>query len=172
MITTMKCSRKSLYSIKKTDEFTAKVLGDVSDEVQKIAKDLHAQASIDTTGVPKLDDMMREMYGTELSDDSTIKSIFATNKGYAGLFAPCVEVPGGFKPNFKYRYLTEDIPNGFCVLKGFALITKTPTPTIDKVLAWAENWMQKDYLGKDLHETAAPQNLGCSSLSDLKALYT
>lgn len=32
------------------------------------------------------------MYADELEDPSTVQSIFATNRGYAGLFAPLIPV--------------------------------------------------------------------------------
>lgn len=36
-------------------------------------------------------------------------------------------------PNFKYRYLMEDIPFGLLVMKGVAVMAAVPTPTMDKV---------------------------------------
>ena len=40
---------------------------------------------------------------------------------------------GKFVPNFKFRYLLEDIPYGLAVIKGIAQVTGVQTPHIDKV---------------------------------------
>ena len=40
---------------------------------------------------------------------------------------------GKFVPNFKFRYLWEDIPFGMAVIKGIATIAGVQTPNIDKV---------------------------------------
>ncbi len=40
---------------------------------------------------------------------------------------------GKFVPNFKYRYLMEDIPFGLVVMRGVASIAGVATPNMDKV---------------------------------------
>lgn len=40
------------------------------------------------------------------------------------------------------RYLTEDIPNGLCVIKGLAVLVDCPTPTLDKTVVWAQSVMR------------------------------
>ena len=52
-----------------------------------------------------------------MTDDSTLKSCMNTNPGYKGLTHPCLEVDGGFMPDLKYRYLSEDVPTGMCFNK-------------------------------------------------------
>ena len=41
---------------------------------------------------------------------------------------------GKFVPNFKFRYLWEDVPFGMAVIKGIATIAGVQTPNIDKVI--------------------------------------
>ena len=74
---------------------------------------------------------------------------------------------GRFAPDFGYRYLTEDIPRGQCVLKGVAQIAQVETPTIDRLIRWADSVTGKRYLTDDgilnpvtVRETAAPQAFG------------
>jgi NAD/NADP octopine/nopaline dehydrogenase, alpha-helical domain len=158
-----------------TDDFTAEVMQKTSDEVLAIASALQAAIG-QSIPVPALDDMMREMYADELEDASTMKSIFRTNLGYQGLFAPMIKTDDGrFAPNFGYRYLTEDIPRGQCVLKGLALLAGVATPTIDRLIRWAGSVMGIEYLSDDgefnpkiLQKTAAPQAFGLSTIEAIR----
>lgn len=159
-----------------TTEFTGGVLNSCSDDVQALAAALSKKLGIDLSGTPKLDEMMIEMYTGEIEDETSYKTIFATNKGYAGLYAPCVEKGNGFGPDFKYRYMTEDIPYGLCVLKGLADIVDVKLPMLEKIVIWAQGWMGKEYIvdgkltGKDVGETTAPQALGVNTLEELKKI--
>jgi hypothetical protein len=154
-----------------TDDFTADVMTRTSNEVLATVRAVERVAG-ETLPVPGLDDMMREMYRDELVDPSTMKSIFRTNRGYAGLEAPMLETADGrYAPNFGYRYLTEDIPRGQCVLKGVASLAGVQTPMIDTLIRWAGDMMGKQYLTDDgrlnpqtLAETAAPQAFGLHSV--------
>jgi opine dehydrogenase len=154
-----------------TDDFTADIMQKTSDEVIAIANALQTATGREIP-VPTLDDMMREMYADELEDPTTMKSIFRTNLGYQGLFAPMIKTDDDrFAPNFGYRYLTEDIPRGQCVLKGVALLAGVPTPTIDRLIRWAEGVMGVQYLSEDgefnpntVRETAAPQAFGFNTI--------
>lgn len=80
---------------------------------------------------------------------------------------------GKFLPNFKYRYMTEDISFGLAVVKGIADIAGVDTPSIDKVLYWAQGILNKEYVvngrlvGKDVGETRAPQRYGLITLKDI-----
>lgn len=126
--------------------------------------------------------MMREFYGDEIVDPTNTKTIFSTNKGYAGLFAPMNKTEDGkFVPNFRYRYLVEDIPNGLCVLKGIAMLVNVKTPCIDKIILWAQKHLKKHYLnedgsvGPDFDKTHAPQATHIMDLtgsSDLNTLFS
>jgi hypothetical protein len=69
--------------------------------------------------------------------------------------------------------MTEDISFGLAVVKGIADIVGVPTPSIDKVLYWAQGILTKEYVvdgklvGKDVGETRAPQRYGLNSLKDI-----
>lgn len=157
-----------------TDDFTADVMTQTSNEVLAIASAVSASSNM-SIPVPALDEMMREMYADELEDPSTMKSIFRSNLGYKNLYAPMVETADGrFAPNFGYRYLTEDIPRGQCVLKGVALLAGVETPTINRLIRWAGEAMDKPYLLENgdfnpalVKETAAPQAFGLDSMESI-----
>jgi len=157
---------------------TTQLIGDIltegSNEVQMIAKAISQKLNVDLSYVPKLDDMMKVMYKSSIEDDSSMASIFATNTGYKGLIAPMTQLDDGkYVPNFNYRYLTEDIPLGLVVIHGLAELADVDTPTIDKIITWAQEKIGKQYLidgkltGKDVKETACPQAFGFTNLNDL-----
>jgi len=136
-----------------TDDFTADIMKKASHEIVSVAR------SLNLSEVPEVDEMMRQFYGDNLKDPSTIKSIFCTNIGYVGLTAPMKEVEGGgYVPDFHYRYLSEDIPNGLCLVKEIASLLDKATPTIDMLICWAQEHLGKSYMsstgqlnGKDAH---------------------
>jgi hypothetical protein len=110
-------------------------------------------------------------YGTDIADPTTLRSTIATNRAYAGIRAPMVPVEGGWLPDPNSRFFHEDIPFGLVVLKGLAALASIPTPTLDAVLGWAQQWMGKRYLehgalsGADVATSGAPQRFGLDSLS-------
>ncbi|KAL6049607.1 hypothetical protein QOT17_020358 [Balamuthia mandrillaris] len=99
-----------LLFFQNVDEFTADVLTAVSDEVQGIKYTLEDRLSLNLHAVPTLENMMREMYKDEIQDNSTLLSIFRTNRGYDGLYAPMVFRDGAYFPDFTHEYMTEDVP--------------------------------------------------------------
>lgn len=70
-----------------------------------------------------------------------------------------------------------DISLGLCGYRGLAEIVGVETPTFDRIISWAQGYMEKEYLvgtslnGKDLGETNAPQRFGIRTIQDLKDLY-
>lgn len=47
------------------------------------------------------------------------------------------------------RLFWEDIPYGLCVLKSVAKMLDVPTPTMDKMIRWHQQFMGKTYLTSD-----------------------
>jgi hypothetical protein len=83
------------------------------------------------------------------------------------------EVEGGWAPDFKNRYFTEDIPEGFAMYKGIADLAEVPTPVIDEIFAFFQGFMGKEYIkdgklcGANVSETKSPQAYGVTTLADL-----
>ena len=52
-------------------------------------------------------------------------------------------------PDFNFRYLSEDVPTGLCFTRGVGELLGVKTPSIDKVLLWAQEKLKKEFIGKD-----------------------
>mmetsp|Transcript_124564 Transcript_124564/g.219270 ORF Transcript_124564/g.219270 Transcript_124564/m.219270 type:complete len:457 (+) Transcript_124564:66-1436(+) len=126
------------------------------------------------TDVKQLKEYIFQCYGKQIADPSTTKGVFSTNNGYKGFRCPMKEVEGGFVPDFKNRYFSEDFPDSFAIYKGLADLVDYPTPTMDRCFLWAQPYMEKEYVtgevgkakldGKDAMSTKAPQAFGFTTL--------
>merc|ERR1712157_631147 len=115
-----------------------------------------------------------DCYDGQMTDTSTLKGCMNTNKAYDGLTHPCLGDAGNYMPDLKYRYLAEDVPTGLCFAKGMAEILSIPTPTIDKVMLWAQECIGLEIMvdgkmeGKDISKTRAPQGVGITTFEAFK----
>jgi hypothetical protein len=155
------------------DEFTEKVLLGMTAEVQTVCRKMESLVpGLTLKDACTLKQWYMDCYDGQMTDTSTLKGCMNTNKAYNGLTHPCKDEAGGFMPDLKYRYVAEDVPTGLCFAKGLAELLSIPTPTIDKVLMWAEKCLGKQFYvdgkfcGKDLGETRAPQGVGITNISD------
>ena len=53
---------------------------------------------------------------------------------------------GSYMPNFKVRYLTQDIPYGLLYNRGVAELAGVKTPNIDEVIEFSQKKIGKTYL--------------------------
>mmetsp|Transcript_5881 Transcript_5881/g.9112 ORF Transcript_5881/g.9112 Transcript_5881/m.9112 type:complete len:457 (+) Transcript_5881:65-1435(+) len=160
------------------DESTMKCMQDVSDDLRAIVTRL-SELTKDPTYLEDWNDIynaMKEYYKSSISDDSKLLYCFTKNSGYTGLLTPMKQLDNKrWVPDFTSRYFVEDIPYGLCMAKGIAEILNVETPTIDKYIVWAQANFGKEYvvngrlIGKDMHETAAPQTFGIYDLESLLA---
>jgi hypothetical protein len=158
------------------DEFTAGVLTGISDEVQATARKMESLVpGLDLGDAATIYDWYMACYSDQIEDSSTLKLAMNTCKAYVGLTHPCKEEGGGFMPDLKYRYLSEDVPTGLCFSKGLAEILEVPTPTMDKVMMWAQECIGLEIMvdgkmcGKDIAKTRAPQGMGITTADDFIA---
>lgn len=149
------------------------MLDGLSNEIGQ-AVEVLKKAGADLAGWQPIDVYLLDVYGDVISDHSSTAQIFATNDAFRGLKAPVTEVEGGkFVPNFRTRYLTEDLPHGLAVLRGVAEICGVETPMMDKVLLWAQPKIEKEYLvdgkiqGKDIAQSGCPQRFGITTPEQL-----
>merc|ERR1740123_1193393 len=154
------------------DEFTEKVLLGMTDEVQAVCRKMEKLVpGLSLKDACTLKQWYMDCYDGQMSNTSTLKTCMNTNKAYDGLTHPCNGEPGNFMPDLKYRYLMEDVPTGLCFAKGLAEILGIPTPTIDKVLVWAQGCIGLEIMvdgkmkGKDLDKTRAPQGVGITTVA-------
>jgi len=147
----------------------------MSDEILQVVKDITAQSpSTDLSRVGHTFDWFKRSYANDIEDKSSLFKAITTNRAYKGLTHPMVQTDDGkWVPNFKHRYIVEDMPFGLIVARGIAEVVGTKTPHIDKLIEWTQQIMGKEYLvdgkiqGKDVKESRAPQRYGFTTLKDL-----
>ncbi len=158
------------------DDPTGEKLTKVQDEILDIARYLEVNHKLHLKGMMSFKDFFLECYEDSIADKSTMGSMIRTNKGYKGLTHPMIETPDGkFLPNFKSRYLYEEVPEGLAVTKGIAELCGLQTPEIDELMKFASKATGLQFLAEDgrlagapdLAMTRSPQALGISSIEDL-----
>ena len=97
--------------------------------------------------------------------------------GFKGIYSPMKEVSNGFIPDLDSRYFVEDLDYGLCIIKSFAQILDVNTPTVDRIIYWAQKLANKEYLingslcGKDAASLVIPQNIGITTKEALINYY-
>jgi len=159
------------------DEFTEKVLVEMTDEVQAVCRKMESLVpGLSLSDACTLKQWYMDSYDGQMADTSSLKACMNTNSAYKGLTHPCKADAGGFMPDLQYRYLAEDVPTGLCFSKGLAEIIGVKTPTIDKVMVWAQECIGLEIMvngkmtGKDLHKTRAPQGVGITTTAEFLKL--
>ncbi len=155
-------------------------MSSLSDEIFAVRGDLERRyPGLDLAAVHHIFDWTLRAYGKYITDDTDLRSRFASNQAYAGLTCPMLPAPGGgFLPDFNARHLSEDIPYNLAAVRGLAQLCGVATPTTSRILTWAQGVLGKEYLldghlkGKDLARTFAPQRFGFTSLELIPELAT
>mmetsp|Transcript_471 Transcript_471/g.1349 ORF Transcript_471/g.1349 Transcript_471/m.1349 type:complete len:426 (+) Transcript_471:83-1360(+) len=152
------------------DDFTETVLLGMTDEVQAVCRKMEKMVpGLCLKDACTLKQWYLDCYDGQMTDTSTLKGCMNTNKAYDGLTHPCKGEAGNYMPDLNYRYLAEDVPTGLCFAKGMAEILSLSTPTIDKVIIWAQGCIGLEIMvdgkmtGKDLAKTRAPQGVGITT---------
>lgn len=156
------------------DEFTEKVLLEMTEEVQAVCRKMESLVpGLSLADACTLKQWYMDCYDGQMSDTSTLKSCMNTNKAYDGLTHPCTAVEDEkFMPDLKYRYIAEDVPTGLCFAKGLAEIIEITTPRMDKVVMWAQECLGQEFLkngkmcGADIAKTRAPQGVGINTVAE------
>jgi len=151
------------------------IMAGVDDEIQAVAHALRTQFKMGGVVVPRIHPMLVSWYEPELiGDASTLLSYFRTNQGYAGIDTPMKKLSESeWEPDFNGRYFTEDIPFGLVITRGIAELAGTETPTIDMLILWAQEKMNKQYLvdgklaGADVKDSFSPQAFGVKDPHEL-----
>jgi len=159
------------------DEYSAEVLTAIDNELQQIKGALCKRfPQLDLSHVMPIAKRIVTQYGSDVKDTSSLKSIFCSNVGYKGCSTPMKDVGNGrVMPNVNTRLFWEDIPYGLCILKNMAeLLGNFPTPTMDFLIRWHQQFMGVEYLSSDgqlnplvLEQTGTPYKYGIHNLQDL-----
>ena len=75
----------------------------------------------------------------ESTDAVSLARKLRSIEAFKGIASPMKEVEGGFAPDFRSRYFTEDFPYGLRFVHHLAHEKGVPSPTIDRILAWGES---------------------------------
>ncbi|MEA2021023.1 MAG: NAD/NADP octopine/nopaline dehydrogenase family protein [Candidatus Caldatribacteriota bacterium] len=152
----------------------AKTLKEMSDEILILSEKIKVlDKDLNLDHVLGLMDWLIYSYEGSIADKSTLQTCFNTNSAYRGLRAPVKKENDYFLPDFRARYLTEDVPYGLVVTKAIAQLAKVDMPTIDEVILTISKWIGKEYIkggyleGKDIKDTRIPQNYGINSLEEI-----
>lgn len=162
--------RNILFYAEWTDFASEMMLG-CDDELQSTCRRIEGAENIDLSGVIPL----KQHYGIKDVPGLTHKMQSITSM--QSLTSPMLLDGEKYIPDFDSRYFLEDFPYGLCILKGFAELVGKPTPYMDCILKWYCDIAEKSYYtgddfnGKDLLETAIPQNYGINSLKELADFY-
>jgi hypothetical protein len=158
----------------------ADVVARLSQDAVSVAQEIEERSDRTlhlSDGVIPIHDWLRRAYSRVTADTSSVGTCFRTGPIQARK-APMIELrPGKFVPNFDYRYLTEDVPYGLVVTRAIADLVGVETPTIDEVIAWAQDVLFRSYLvegelrGVDAKVLPIPQNYGIAGLHDLLEWY-
>lgn len=156
------------------DDYTADVLQNLSDEIQLVRCELEASFDyLDLSAVRPLDEWLCRSYADHIQDESSLRTYFTTNSSYIGLRVPMRQTEDGLVPDFRARYLTEDVPYGLLAARGIAELAGVPTPSMDRVIHWSQGKLGKEYLvdgklvGKDVGSTRAPQRFGYQDMQSM-----
>lgn len=160
------------------DATMAEILQELSDEVLAIRHRLEdTSPTLDLSAVRSLAEWLRRSYEKDVTDHANLQSYFVTNRSYTGLKAPMRIQNGKLYPDFQARYLSEDVPYALVATRGIAELAGIPTPTMDRVITWAQDKLGKEYLlsgslnGRDLDLSRAPQRYGINTLDKLISTY-
>lgn len=83
------------------------------------------------------------------SNNNSILDSFINSKTLRAIKTPCKENNGYWEINKQHRFFSDDIYYGLCIAKWFSEKLKLQTPQIDKILHWAQQYLNdpilKDY---------------------------
>lgn len=162
------------------DEDIAKILKILSDEIQDVTNKLYENNNevVDPSEVLTIEEWILQSYGDQIQDKSSLAKMFSTNAAYQGLKAPVKKVEGDlYVPDFRTRYVLEDIPYGLLIIKSIADIVDVKTPQIDKVvntlgILAGENYMELyESANKIAQISRLPISYGIKTMEDMENIY-
>ena len=147
------------------------ILLKLDDELEKIYKSLNENDDFDESDFEKI----RIRFNTENPEGITEQ--IRNAPGFQGIDSPMIKYKEGYIPNVNSRYFTEDIQFGLCIIKSFAELCNVDTPIVDKIITWAQNLLNKEYIkdgkiiGVDVDELVIPQSKGIKNKQQLINYY-
>ena len=161
------------------DRDAASILDLVTNEINTISAVIKTKFQhLDFSSLTSMNGWLKEHYGDQIVDNTSLLTSLQTNKAYNGLKHPMLTTEAGtYLPDFNYRYLSEDVPYGIVVLKAIAELVAVETPEMDKIIQWAQTKLEREYLVdgkislKDSSFTRLPQTFGINSIETMVKMF-
>lgn len=164
-------SRNPLFYEEWGDDASSMLLA-LDEELTSIYNVLNKNNDFEVSDFEKI----KTRYNIKTPSELTNKINTAT--GFQGITSPMVQKEDYFIPDLNSRYFIEDLDFGLCIIKAFGEICNVETPTVDKVIYWAQNLLDKEYLingkleGADIGKLTLPQNKNLHTVEDVISYYT
>mmetsp|Transcript_69210 Transcript_69210/g.179910 ORF Transcript_69210/g.179910 Transcript_69210/m.179910 type:complete len:428 (-) Transcript_69210:371-1654(-) len=146
------------------DEVSGQVLAVLDEELQAL-KDAYYEATgaVGCKSVIPLALRLKQQYGDQIADCSTMAKMVGTNKAYSLAKTPVIRTEDGVSPAPNHRVVTDDIGWGLCTLVSIAerlevMGIRTPTSMMRMLIDWHQKLMGKEFLvngrltGRDCEE--------------------
>ncbi|XP_060607985.1 opine dehydrogenase-like [Ruditapes philippinarum] len=130
------------------DEEAVKYLDGATNEMIEVANVLASKyPNMDFSGISPMKECFIGEYPDQIEDKQTLLSCLKTNRAYDGLVHPMKKTADGkLEPDFKYRYLMEDVPYGLLIIRQIAGMVEVRTPLIDEIIVWAQAKLGTEYM--------------------------
>lgn len=142
------------------DDETSRILMECDNEFGKVLE----QLPIDRKQIPPL----LEYY--ESYDAASLTRKIRSIKAFKGIACPMLKTEGGYIPDFRNRYFTEDIPYGLIPIKYIAQILGINTPVIDTIIAWSQKCIGKDYINHGILDGRDIAEISCLNENTIRRL--
>lgn len=131
------------------NEEIAGILNAISEEIHEVAYKLSIiNQDVEYDKVLCIEDWLKNSYGSLIKDNSSLERMFCSNEAYQGLKVPVVKLNNGLNaPDYKCRYIREDVPYGLLVTKSLADLVDVEVPMINEVIDNLGGWTGYDYIG-------------------------
>jgi hypothetical protein len=160
------------------DADTAEILENLSSEIITLARFLEKKhPRLDLGDVQGVGQWLLTSYPDSISDKSNLQKALSTNSSYRDLRMPVRKTGDVFVPDFKCRYLAEDVPYGLVFSRAVAAMAGVKTPVIDEVISWSSRVLEMEFLiegelrGKDITSTRIPAWYGIQTVEELVVEY-
>ncbi len=135
------------YFYRDYDEASANVLSQLDEEYTLIRERIKEfNPNGDYTYMLNYLDLERLSYG---SANTNIKESFTKSETLGNIKTPTIYKDGEYRFDPTHRFFKDDIYYGIAIAKWIAEKSNIPTPTIDKIIKWAEAIMKSPILNKE-----------------------
>lgn len=164
-----KIFRDKIYFYSDWDDESSEIFQKCDNEIMKICEKLKESKVIDEDIIS-----LMKYYESETPQQLTQK--LRSIEAFKNIRLPMLKIEENqYILDKKVRFLTEDVPFGLLMFKGLAEILEIKTPSIDKVITWAQKILGEEYIKNykivKFKNTGCPQNFGIFTIEDLKDIF-